>query len=97
MTSSKAVRLRVVAVSSNHNGFGLRNMVMIGDNRQGWRALANDLRVKKKGDTITVLPNEDGRITDGVILNHLTAMGLEDPYRLQPDPSADVVRDAFAS
>lgn len=82
-----AIQLKVVAVSANHNSFGLRNMVFIGDNGQGWQAAANDINVRREGDIIRV-PSE------GDIGLHLTAFNFEIPSQL-PDPPAKLLKEVW--
>lgn len=81
------VQLKVIAVSSNHNSFGLRNMVMIGDNGQGWQAAANDLNVKPK-DTILRIPEGQD------IPTFLTLQSFEIPSEL-PAPNAAVMKEVW--
>ena len=69
------IQLRVLAVSTNHNAFGVRNMILIGDNGKGWQAAANDLNVKKTGDVIVV--PDTGNVTE-----HLARMQFEIPSEL---------------
>ena len=83
-----SIQLKVVAVSSNYNSFGLRNMVFVTDHGQGWQAAANDINVLKRGDIILVP-------SDGDIGLHLTGFNFEIPSRLTPDPSVELVREAF--
>jgi len=84
-----AIRLKVVAVSSNHNSFGLRNMVFITDHGQGWQAAANDINVRKQGDILQV-PDE------GDIGLHLTAFNFEIPERIHPNPPAGLLQEVWA-
>lgn len=81
------VQLKVVAVSSNHNSFGLRNMILIGDNGEGWQAAANDLNVKPK-DTILRIPEGQD------IPTFLTLQSFEIPSQLA-DPPAEVLKEVW--
>lgn len=83
-----SIRLKVLAASSNCNSFGLRGMVLIGDNGQGWEAAANDINLRTKG-TILRVPDK------GDIGLHLSQFGFEIAKRLHPDPPAEVVREVF--
>ena len=82
------VLLKVIAVSANQNAFGLQNMVMIGDNGEGWRAAGNAVNIAAVGDVFKVPAGEDIGMT-------LAARGFETPSKLQPDPSARLVRDVW--
>lgn len=46
---------KVVAVSSNTNSFGLRQMVVVAQDGEAYTTCANYLNVKEKGDTITMV------------------------------------------
>jgi len=81
------VQLKVVAVSSNHNSFGLRNMILIGDNGQGWQAAANDLNVKPRNAILTV---PDGQS----IPTFLTLQSFEIPRQLA-DPPAELLAEVW--
>jgi RecG-like helicase len=83
-----ARQLKVVAVSTNHNSFGLRNMIFIGDNGEGWQAAANDLNVRSKGDVLRI-PD------DGDIGLHLAGFNFEIPSRLNPDPPAKLMKEVW--
>jgi hypothetical protein len=76
-------KLKVVAVSTNRNSFGLRRMVMIGDNGQGWGASANDLNLHKEGEVIEVSADDIGM--------ELAKLNFELPTQLI-DPPASLVQ-----
>ena len=52
MDMSVAVDFKVVAVSTNTNSFGLRQMIMVAKNGWTYKACFNYLNVREKGDTI---------------------------------------------
>jgi hypothetical protein len=81
------IQLKVVAVSSNRNAFGLRNMILIGDNGEGWQAAANDLNVKPK-DTILRIPEGQD------IPTFLTLQSFEIPSQLE-DPPAKLLKEVW--
>jgi len=81
------IQLKVIAVSSNHNSFGLRNMIFISNNGQGWQAAANDLNLKKKDTVLTVPEGQD-------IPTFLTLQSFEIPQQLE-SPSAAVMEQVW--
>ena len=81
-------KLKVVAVSTNQNSFGLRNMVMIGDAGTGWSAAANDLSVKPK-DTVLAVPDDQD------VLTFLTLQSFEIPQKLHPNPPAELMAEVW--
>jgi len=81
------VKLKVVALSSNRNSFGLRNMIMIGDNGQGWQAAANDLNLKPRNTVLTVPEGQS-------IPTFLTLQSFEIPSQLA-DPPAELLADVW--
>ena len=80
---------KVAAVSSNRNSFGLRSMVVVARDGEAYRVLSNDLHIKREGDALLV-EQRDGRWNFG-------ALGYEVPERLQPNASADVVKEIWKS
>lgn len=82
------MKLKVVSVSSNHNSFGLRGMILISDNGQGWEAAANDLNVKAKGDVVNVRTLDNGE-------PDFSGLGFEIPHRLNPDPPAKLMKEVW--
>jgi hypothetical protein len=84
-----AIRWKVISVSRNYNAFGLRGMVLIGDNGQGWEVAANDINIKAVGDILCGPDRGDAGM-------YFTSLGFEIPRRLRPDPPAAVVEELFA-
>lgn len=82
------MRLKVIAVSSNHNSFGLRSMILISDNGQGWQALANDLNVKAKG-TVFEIPEDQS------VSTFLCLQSFECTRRLDPDPPRKLTQEVW--
>ena len=78
---------KVAAVSSNRNSFGLRSMVVVAQDGEAYRLLSNDLNLKREGGILSV-EQSDGRWG-------FTSLGYEVPERLQPDASADVVKEIW--
>lgn len=77
------MKLKVAAVSSNRNGFGLRSVVLISETGEGWRALSNDLYLPAEGEIV-----ETGDLD---VATALCLKNWECPERKFPDPPADVV------
>jgi hypothetical protein len=77
------MKLKVISVSANMNSFGLVQMVLVGDNGQGWKALANAINAKPKDTIINV---------SGDVGNALSKCGFECPQRLHPDVPDDVMQ-----
>ncbi len=82
------VQLKVVAVSSNLNSFGLRNMVFVGNNGQGWEAAANELNVKEKGDVLTIPEGQS-------ITTFLVSQSFELVRHLTPSPPPEVMEEVW--
>lgn len=81
---------KVASVSSNHNSFGLRGMILVAQDGEAWEVAANDINVGKKGDVVsvpynTIFPNEPD----------FSGRGYEIPHRLQPDAPAGVVKEIW--
>lgn len=73
------IRLKVVAVSKNTNSFGLRGMVIVGDNGKGYEAAANELNVKKEGVEFEIASHIDP-------LDHFVTLGFELGRELNAPP-----------
>lgn len=82
------VQLKVVAVSSNHNSFGLRNMIFIGNNGQAWEAAANSLNVKEKGTVLTVPEDQS-------IPTFLVKQSFELARQLTPSPPPKLMKEVW--
>lgn len=83
------IRLKVAAVSSNTNSFGLRNQIFIADNGKAYQAAANYINVKKTGDLLQVPGN-----TDEDVFTHFIHLGFELPDLFRTPPQ-NVVHEAF--
>ncbi len=81
-------RLKVVAVSTNANSFGLKQMVMIGNNKKGYEACANAINLLQQGDVIVVPDNQDP-------IDRFIELGFELGRELSPPPSDALVNETF--
>ena len=77
------MKLKVVAISTNTNAFGLYAVNMISDTGEGWRALSNSLNKPGPGTEIDV--------GEAPVLEMLIGRNWECPERLVPDPPASTV------
>ena len=82
------MELRVVAVSTNHNSFGLRAVVFVARDGQAFEVAADDLHLPRVGDVLAV-PTRPGLGLDW------GGLGFELPRRLEPDPPPEVVREVW--
>lgn len=59
---------KVVAVSENHNSFGLKQMIMVAKDGTAYKGCFNDLNIKAKGETITGIStiNDNGELLNTV-------------------------------
>ena len=78
---------KVAAVSTNRNSFGLRSMVVVAQDGEAYRLLSNDINLKREGGVLSV-DQSDGSWD-------FSSLGYEVPERLQPDPSADLVKEIW--
>lgn len=83
------MRLKVAAVSSNQNSFGLKQMLLFTEHGKAWRVLANSVGVRKVNDILTIPDDTD-------IATELTKKGFECPER-SPDPSLQVMQEVWGS
>jgi hypothetical protein len=85
------MKLKVVAVSSNANSFGLRQMIFISDDGHAFSACASTLNLKEQGSIL----NFEGVPTEAEVVDlFVTKYNFELP-ELLPDPPASSVSDAF--
>ena len=83
------MKAKVVALSSNRNSFGLRGMVLVTSNGQGWEVAANNINERPVGSIFNVPQDDAGEPI-------FAGLGFEIPRRLDPDPPAKLVKEAFA-
>ena len=76
---------KVVAVSTNHNSFGLRGVVLVARDGQAFEIGSNDLHLPRQGDVLGV-PTEPGLGLDW------GRLGFEIPRELDPPAPPEVVR-----
>lgn len=81
------MKLKVVAISSNTNSFGLYRINLISDTGEGYAALANSLNKPGPGAEIDV--------GDAPVLDMLIGCNWECPKRLKPDPPPALVKEVW--
>lgn len=79
-------QFKVVAVSENYNAFGLKGMVVVGKDGSAYSLAANDLNIRKQGDTL-VVPRIAKRLA-------WETLGFEIPTPVQKAP-AKVVKQVW--
>lgn len=83
------VQLKVVAVSSNTNSFGLYNQIFFTSDGKAYQASANEINVLKRHDVLTVPDN-----TENAILNFFVTRGFELGEQLSTPPLA-AIKEVF--
>ena len=86
------MKLKVITVSTNANSFGLRSMILLADNGQGYQALTNDLNLRPAGTVMEINPAHTTE--ELAIKSHLIRCGYECIQRL-PDANQGVVNLTF--
>ena len=82
------MQLKVVAVSKNRNGFGLKGMILMSRTGYTFTAAANDINIKPAGTVLEV--GEDP--FDG-----LAGHGFEIPSRFKDEPAPpEVIAEVWA-
>jgi hypothetical protein len=76
---------RVATVSSNANSFGLRSLILIAQDGEGWKAAANTVNLKLKGETINVPLHRD------TCRPMWEVFGFEIPERLNQNAPPEVI------
>ena len=79
---------KVVAVSSNHNSFGLTGVVLVARDGQSYEVASNDLHLPQQGDVLGV-PTKPGVGFDW------GRFGFEIPRELHPPAPPEVVRQVW--
>lgn len=79
---------KVVAISTNHNSFGLHGVVVVARDGQAYEVGASDLHLPKEGDVLAV-PTKPGLGLDW------GKFGYEIPRELAPPASPEVVRQVW--
>lgn len=82
------MKLKVIAVSTNANDFGLYNVVLIGTNGRGYSGLMNAQNCPPKDTVYTVKPAVD-------VLVGLADNGFECPTKLESDPDQKVMQQVW--
>jgi hypothetical protein len=75
---------RVVAVTTNANSFGLKQMVLLAQDGTAYKACANSIRLRQRGEDVTVPFDEGEQEYD------FTSLGFELPEKM-PDAPKDVL------
>ena len=94
------MRYKVAAMSSNTNSFGLRSVILVSPECQGWQVLSNDLNLPERGTEFVVnIPSvkflkAKGTTADEYVASCWTGKGWERPERL-PDCPIVVARAVF--
>lgn len=87
------LRLKVLTVSTNANSFGLKSMILLADNGQGYQALSNEINLRPTG---TVMDVDDINTTPELaIVSHLVRCGYECVTRLSQDAPQDAINTVF--
>lgn len=86
------LRLKVLTVSKNTNSFGLKSMILLADNAQGYQALTNEINLRPAGTFLNV--DTSNTTEELAIRSHLIRCGYECITRL-PDVPFVVARQAF--
>jgi hypothetical protein len=71
---------RVASVSSNTNSFGLKQMVLLAQDGTAYKACANSLNLKQRGEDVTVQFDEGEQEYD------FTSLGFEIPEKMPEAP-----------
>ena len=87
------MKLKVVAVSSNTNSFGLRQMLLFSEDGKAYKACANSLNFRSKGFVLELPTNDPSMTTE----DHLVRMSFELVERLHPDPPKKIVAVEFVN
>lgn len=75
-------KFKVVAVTENTNGFGLKQCVLIAKSGTAFKACANTLNMPKKGDVLDI----PAFITERSINYHFSERGFEIPEQMEDAP-----------
>ena len=87
------IRLRIEAISSNTNAFGLRSMILFGENGQVYQALSNELNLRPIHDVLEI-GTENFFNEESAARTYLIRSGYECIKRL-PDAPQNVVDAVF--
>lgn len=81
------IEVRVVAVSSNTNSFGLHSVVLFAKDGRAYQTLSNDLSLPLRGGSAIFAVDDNGRVSG----TSIALQGWETLTEL-PKPSADVFK-----
>ena len=80
---------KVVAISGNHNSFGLHGVVLVAKDGQAYEIGSNDLHMPRQGDVLDVPVRPGGGLD-------WAELGYEIPRALDPPAPPEVVRQVWS-